>query len=240
MPDTTYAHLLFLDIETVSGAASFQDLPDRLRSEWLRKASYLKNEEGLSDEALYFSRAGVFAEFGKIVAIGLGFFHEDEDGTRTFRVRTLRGHDEHALLTEFTALLRKKYPRHLTLCAHNGREFDYPFLCRRLLVRNIPIPKNLWNPAWRRFENPHLDTMDMWKFGDYKHYTSLELLAALFDIPSSKETLSGDQVTPAYYLWDDLEGIARYCREDVVVLARLFLRYRQLPDLEEDAIVRLD
>lgn len=240
MPDTTYANLLFIDIETVSGTASLHELPERLRSEWLRKASYLKNEEGLPDEALYFSRAGVFAEFGKIVAIGLGFFHDDDEGRRVFRVRALRGHDERALLAEFTDLLRKKYPRHLTLCAHNGREFDYPFLCRRLLIQNLPIPKTLWNPGWRRFDSPHLDTMDMWKFGDYKHYTSLELLAALFDIPSSKEALSGDQVTPAYYLRDDLEGIARYCREDVVVLARLFLRYRQLPVLEEEAIVRLD
>lgn len=237
---STAKHLLFIDIETVSGESSLELVPERLQKEWLRKADRFRIIEGPSDAELYFDRAAVYAEFGKIIVIGLGFFHWEEADEPTFRVRTIHGHDEASVLRQFCTLVEKRYARKLILCAHNGREFDYPYLCRRMMVHGIPIPRSFWNTHWRRYDSPHLDTMDYWKFGDFKNYTSLELLAALFGIPSSKDTLSGSEVNTAYYHKNNLISIAQYCREDVVVLAQLYLRYHQMELLEEKQIIRLD
>lgn len=232
-------HLLFIDIETVAGKSTFEELPERLQNEWIRKAGRLKNDDERTEAELYPERAAIYAEFGKIVVIGVGFFHWDEHDQLTFRVRSFHGHDEAEVLRQFCELIQKRYTPKLTLCAHNGREFDYPYLCRRLMVQGINVPKPLWNPYWKRYDNPHLDTMELWKFGDYKNFTSLELLAALFDIPSSKENLSGDQVNSTYYQQNGLLSIADYCREDVIVLAQLYLRFNQFPTLSEDQIFRL-
>ncbi|MDR6193406.1 3'-5' exonuclease [Siphonobacter sp. SORGH_AS_0500] len=231
--------LLFIDIETVAGKADFTELPERLQKEWIRKAGRLKNDEERTEAELYPERAAIYAEFGKIIVIGLGFFHWDENDELTFRVRTFHGHEEAEVLQQFCDLIEKRYSPKLTLCAHNGREFDYPYLCRRLMVQGLKIPKPLWNPNWKRYDTPHLDTMELWKFGDYKNFTSLELLAALFEIPSSKENLSGDQVNATYYQQNDLTAIAEYCREDVVVLAQLYLRFNRFPLLPEEQIFRL-
>lgn len=236
---STARHLLFIDIETVSGESSLELVSERLQKEWLRKADRLRSTEGPSDAELYFDRAAVYAEFGKIIVIGLGFFHWEADEP-TFRVRTIHGHDEASVLRQFCTLVEKRYARKLILCAHNGREFDYPYLCRRMMIHGIPIPRSLWNTHWRRYDSPHLDTMDYWKFGDFKNYTSLELLAALFGIPSSKDTLSGSEVNTTYYHKNNLISIAQYCREDVVVLAQLYLRYHQMELLQEKQIIRLD
>ncbi|MFT4031787.1 MAG: 3'-5' exonuclease [Siphonobacter sp.] len=238
--DTQFKNLLFIDIETVSGVSSFEELSERFKAQWIRKAQTLKSGKELCEKELYFQKAAIYAEFGKIIVIGLGFFHRDSNDQLTLRTRIIQGHDEKEVLLEFIRLLEKKYPKKLALCAHNGREFDYPYLCRRILVNGLRIPKSLWNPTWKKYEIPHLDTMDMWKFGDYKSFTSLELLAALFDIPSSKQNMSGDQVNAAYYLRNQLEEIAHYCHEDVIVLAQLFLRHQQLPLIHEECIVRVD
>jgi DNA polymerase elongation subunit (family B) len=232
--------LLFIDIETVSGQASFHDLPERLRYQWQRKATYLRNGDPCTDEELYFRRGGVYAEFGKVVVIGLGFLFQDEDGTWSLKVRSLANDCETTLLREFIRLVEKYDANRLALCAHNGKEFDFPYLCRRMLINGLTIPRALDYPGRKPWEVPHLDTLDLWKFGDKKHYTSLELLAAVFDIPTSKGELSGDEVNPTYHLEGDLPKIARYCREDVVVLAQLFLRYQNRPLVAEDCIVRVD
>ncbi len=154
-------HLLFIDIETVSGQSDFNGLPERLQKEWIRKAGRLKNDEAFSEAELYSERAAIYAEFGKIIVIGVGFFHWEESKEQlTFRVRSFHGPNESEVLQQFCSLLDNRYRQKLSLCAHNGREFDFPYLCRRLLINGIPIPKTLWNPHWKRYDNPHIDTME--------------------------------------------------------------------------------
>jgi 3'-5' exonuclease len=233
-------NLLFIDIETVSGQPSLELLEDRMRELWLKKASYLQNPENLNDADFYFDRSGIYAEFGKVVVIGLGFVHWNEEQDMCLKVKAISGKDEAEVLKEFKRLIEKKYkPNDLMLCAHNGKEFDFPYLCRRMLVNGIEIPKSLQLASKKPWEVPHLDTMDMWRFGDKKHYTSLDLLAAIFGIPSSKSELSGDQVNETFYNEDDLEKVARYCREDIVVLAQVFLKYQNMELIKAENVERL-
>ncbi len=237
----TAKNLLFIDIETASGESSFDKLSERMQRLWLKKASFLQNLDNSSDEDFYFNRAAIYAEFAKVITIGMGFYFWDEDDQLSFKVKSISGDDEAELLNNFKTLIEKKYrPNELALCAHNGKEFDFPFLSRRYLVNGIELPKALQLSNRKPWEVPHLDTMEMWKFGDKKSFTSLDLLSAIFDIPSSKTILSGDEVNRTYYLEKDMEKITRYCREDVVVMAQLFLRYNHLPLIDDERIVRLD
>ncbi|PWK23029.1 hypothetical protein LV89_03297 [Arcicella aurantiaca] len=233
-------NLLFIDIETVSAEPELNRLSDRMKALWLHKASYLTNPNNLNVEEFYFDRSGIYAEFGKIVAIGVGFFHWNDEQEICLKVKSISSDNEAEVLKEFKALIEKKYkPTALALCAHNGKEFDYPYLCRRMLVNGIEIPKALQISGRKPWEIPHYDTLDMWKFGDKKHYTSLELLAAIFNISSSKTELSGDQVNHAYHIENDLPKIARYCREDIIVLAQLFLKYHNMETVKDDNVERI-
>lgn len=235
-----FKNLLFIDIETVATYPTYDAVPERLQAQWKRKAGYLRTEPGQSDAELYENRAGIYAEFGRVIVIGLGFLHWDEEQQLCLKVRTMADTDERTLLSTFAHLLETKYkPNLLTLCAHNGREFDYPYLCRRMLVNSVPLPRALQLSNRKPWEINHLDTLELWKFGDKKNYTSLELLAALFDIPSSKTDLSGDRVNAVFHQEAGLERIRQYCLEDVVVLAQLFLSYQNLPLIPEGRIGRL-
>lgn len=225
--------LLVIDLETVSGKPDFDSLDPRLQKLWEKKVSYQLKEEQTAAE-LYKEKAGIMAEFGRIVCIGVGFFKQ-ADGHWTFRAKSLVGHDEHKLLQEFSDLL-KRFGHRVRLVAHNGKEFDYPYLCRRMLINNIPLPQPMQLLKAKPWENPHVDTMDLWKFGDYKSYTSLDLLAALFDIPTPKDDIDGSQVGHVYYEENDLERIGAYCAKDVVTTARVFLRLKGFPDLQEQHI----
>lgn len=234
-------NLLFIDIETISATSSFDQLSERMQGFWSKKASYMHNPDGLDNASLYFERAGIYAEFGKIVVIGLGFFHWNDEQALCLKAKSLVGTDEKELLLTFKQLIERKYkPNELMLCAHNGKEFDYPYLCRRMLINGIDIPKALQLSGKKPWEILHLDTLEMWKFGDKKHYTSLDLLAEIFGIPSSKQTLSGDQVNQTFYSEGDIDKIARYCREDIVVLAQLFLKYNNLASVAENNIERIE
>lgn len=228
--------ILLLDIETVACTDNFTTLDERLKVQWSRKASFLKREEGVTDEQLFHQRAGIYAEFGKIICIAVGKFTETEKGELGLKTKAYYGHDEHAVLTEFKAMLERLDPATTKLCAHNGKEFDFPYLSRRMLVNSIVLPALLNLSGRKSWEVPHLDTMEMWKFGDYKHYTSLDLLAAIFNIPSSKNGMDGSQVNAVYYKDKDLERIKNYCLSDVVVLAQLYLRMKGLPLLNEKHI----
>ena len=232
-------NLLFIDIETVSNFADFEQLDSRMQKLWIHKASFLKNDPSISDAEMYFKRAGIYAEFGKIVAIGMGFFNWEDD-VRTLKVKTIASTNELELLAEFKQVVEKKYrPQDLRLCAHNGKEFDYPYLCRRMLVNNIEIPQSLNLQNRKPWEIPHLDTLEMWKFGDKKHYTSLELMAAIFGIPSSKSDISGEDVNSVFHLENDLERIQNYCTEDIIVLAQLYLKLQSEPLIDEELIKRI-
>ena len=232
-----YKNVLVIDIETVSSVEDYQQLPDRIRNLWEYKAGFIKNDEELSAEELYFKRGAIYAEFGKIVCISAGFFNSMEDNTYQFRVTAFADDDEKKLLQDFKALLEKFDQKEIKLVAHNGKEFDYPYLCRRMLVNEVPLPESLQISDKKPWEIKHLDTMNMWKFGDMKSYTSLDLLTAIFGIESSKTEMDGSMVNEVYYKEKDLEKIAEYCTADVIVTAQLYLKLNQAPLIEEEHIV---
>jgi 3'-5' exonuclease len=230
------ANILFLDIETVATVDRYANLNERLKTQWARKASFFKREETQSDEDVFNLRAGIYAEFGKVVTIAVGKFFEPEPGKLGLKTRCLFGDDEKKLLNEFKALVEKSDQTSLKLCAHNGKEFDFPYLSRRMLVNSIPLPDVLNLAGRKPWETPHLDTMEMWKFGDYKHYTSLDLLATIFNIATSKTDMDGSKVNQVYYEEKNLTKIATYCTGDVVVLAQLYLKLKGM-DLIDDQFV---
>jgi DNA polymerase elongation subunit (family B) len=229
--------ILFVDIETVAHTHHFDSLNERLKTQWSRKAGFLRREEGQTDENLYHERAGIYAEFGKIICVVVGKYIENENGDLVLKTKAFYGDDEKSLLQSFGAMLDKMDPRSLRLCAHNGKEFDFPYLCRRMLVNCIPLPAALNISGKKSWEILHLDTMEMWKFGDYKHYTSLDLLAAIFDIPSSKSDMEGSRVNHVYHVEKNLEKIKDYCIRDVVVLGQLFLKLKCI-SIEKELIVQ--
>ncbi len=229
--------ILFLDIETVSATEDFDNLDERLKVQWSRKASFLRREEEHTDEALYNQRAGIYAEFGKIICVSVGKFFDNEAGELALRTKSYYGDDEKELLKEFKTMLDKFDQSTLKLCAHNGKEFDFPYICRRMLVNCISLPPVLNLSGKKSWEIPHLDTLEMWKFGDYKHYTSLDLLAAIFSIPSSKQDMDGSQVNGVYYKDKNLQKIQEYCIRDVVVLAQLYLKMKCHPLMHNQNII---
>ena len=228
-------NLLVLDIETIRSYKQYEDMPERLQAQWERKSTFLRTDNDESAKELFEDRGGIYAEFGQIVGISVGFFTYDGPDL-ALRVKALFNNDEAILLNEFKDLLHKFDGKDLTLCGHNGKEFDFPYLCRRMLINNIKLPAVLDTSGKKPWEVNHLDTMEMWKFGDRKNFTSLELLATLFDIPTSKDAIDGSQVSNVFYDEQDLEKIAKYCSKDVVVTAQLLLRLNQLPMIKEENI----
>lgn len=229
--------VLFLDIETVACTDNYSSLDERLKVQWSRKASYFKRENAGTDEELFNLRAGIYAEFGKIVCIAVGKFADNDAGELTLRTKAYFGDDEKMLLTEFKTMVERLDPNCLKLCAHNGKEFDFPYLCRRMLVNSVALPATLNLSGKKSWEVQHLDTMEMWKFGDYKHYTSLDLLAAIFNVPSSKSDMDGSRVNHVYYVEKNLEKIKTYCVSDVIVMAQLFLKLKGCAVVEEKNII---
>ncbi len=230
-------NLLFIDIETVSSHDSYEKLDDRIKPHWDKKAGFLRNEDSLSTEELYTDRGAIYSEFGKVIVIALGVFHQADNGPVSLRVKSLSSHDENELLSGFKGLLENKFDQDsLILCAHNGKEFDFPYLSRRMLINQIQLPEILDNAAKKPWEVRYLDTMEMWKFGDRKNFTSLDLLTAIFDVPSSKSDIDGSMVNRVYYKEDGLDRIAQYCAQDVVATAQLYLRMKCLPIIPQEQI----
>ena len=227
-------HILFLDIETVPMEPDFNDLSERWKHLWARKASIIaRNNE--SAEEMY-PKAGIYAEFGKIVCISVGFLVKKGEQF-DFRVKSIAHENEKVILEEFIALLEESFntDNHY-LCAHNGKEFDFPYLCRRLIVNNLHLPRILNLMGKKPWEVRHYDTMNMWKFGDFKSYTSLDLLAALFDIPSPKDDIDGSMIYEIFYKEKDIDRIKEYCKKDVVTLANIFLRMNEFAMLSKEQI----
>jgi hypothetical protein len=225
-------HILFLDIETAPQVYEYHQLQEPYKKLWDTKWQYNKE---VSPEHHY-SKAGIYAEFSKVICICVGFFNGTE-----FRIRSFYEHDEKEILLQFRNLLNHNFndPKYL-LCAHNGKEFDFPFLCRRMLVNGIQIPSVLQLAGKKPWEVKHLDTMELWKFGDYKNYTSLQLLAAAFNIPTPKDDIDGSQVARVYYEEKNLERIKEYCTKDVVTVARVLQKMRTEMPLRDDQIVILN
>lgn len=224
-------NVLVLDIETVPQYSSHDQLDETWQKLWAKKmTNYVK--DGITAADVY-ERAGIYSEFGKIICISVGLF-TFENGEYSFRLKSFYGDDEKALLEEFSALVNSK---EYILCGHNSKEFDFPYIARRSLINGIPIPKLLDNAGKKPWEVNHLDTMDLWKFGDYKSYTSLNLLAAVFGITSPKDDIDGSQVWSVYWIDKDLERIKTYCQKDVVTVAQLLMKFKGEDLIKEENLV---
>jgi 3'-5' exonuclease len=225
-------NILFLDIETVPRWESFEKMPENFKKLWEHKTSYFQKSDSQTAEEIY-DRAGIYAEFGKIICISVGNMHQG-----ILKIKSYFGNDEKQLLLKFAELLNKYFNKeNHSLCAHNGKEFDYPYIARRLVVHGIELPALLDTSGKKPWEIKLLDTMELWKFGDFKSYTSLALLSALFDIPSSKDDIEGSDVARVYWREKNLKRIVSYCQKDVISIVQLFLRYQNKPLIEENNII---
>lgn len=214
--------VLFLDIETVPNASAWEELSETEKKLWDKKTINQRKEDFTAEE-FYMERAGIMAEFGKIICISIGMLEKNG----SLLIRSFFDEDEKKLLEEFGEIFNKPQLRDVILCAHNGKEFDFPWIARRFLINGMqpPVPFQLYGK--KPWEIPHLDTMELWKFGDYKSYVSLELLAHLFNIPTPKDDIDGSMVSSIYYIEKDLFRIVKYCEKDVLTLANVFRRLRQ-------------
>lgn len=225
-------NILFLDIETVPETHHFTDLDSVKQELWETKSLYQRKEDYTAEE--FYERAGIWAEFGKIVCISVGFFTHNGN-ERTFRATSFHG-EEKELLQEFKNLLTSHYnhPQQL-LCAHNGKEFDFPYIARRMIINGMELPEKLNLFGKKPWEVPHLDTLELWKFGDYKNYTSLKLLTNVLGIPSPKDDIDGSQVAEVYYN-EGIDRIVTYCEKDTIAVAQIVLRLRGEAILEPHEI----
>lgn len=229
-------NILFLDIETVPEVQNFSELDDTKQHLWEQKSKYQRKEDE-SAEAFY-ERAGIWAEFGKIVCISVGYF-KLQGNLRKFRVTSFFG-EEIKILKDFKNLLTTHFndTKHL-LCAHNGKEFDFPYIARRMIIHQIELPSKLNLFGKKPWEVPHLDTLELWKFGDYKNYTSLKLLTHILGIPSPKDDIDGSEVYRVYYEEQEIDRIVTYCEKDTVAVAQIFLRLRGDSILTDEDIIHI-
>ena len=232
-----FEHILFVDIETVPETEFYNDLSEEKQELFALKTQYQRKEEQTPEE--FYERAGIWAEFGKIVSISVGYFTNFKTNERKFRVTSFFG-DEIKILEDFKNLLDLHFnkPTHL-LCAHNGKEFDFPYIARRMIIHQIKLPEKLNLFGKKPWEIPHLDTMELWKFGDYKHYTSLKLLTSILNIASPKDDINGSEVGAVYYKEKNIARIVTYCEKDTIAIAQLLLRFNNEPLIEEFDIVHV-
>lgn len=226
---------LFIDIETVSAVSAFEELPPRMQELWTKKSQVLQhNSADKSASEMFTERAAIYAEFGRIICISCGFMTLQE-GKPVFRLKSFSGDSEPQVLREFAQMLQKSAFK--KLCAHNGKEFDFPYLCRRMLIQGIQIPDALNLQGKKPWETGHLDTMELWKFGDFKAYTSLDLLSAVFNIPTPKDDISGADVGRVYWKENGLDRIRQYCEKDVLTTCQILLKMGNLPLLDEQQVI---
>lgn len=241
MIDHTDLHdILFLDIETVSQKQNFEELDQTWQELWDEKTQHIRKDQTAKE---FYKHAGIWAEFGKIICISVGFFQKRTDNKRCFRIKSFYGNDEKSILIEFKELVDKYFnERKHRLCAHNGKEFDFPYIARRMLIHQIPLCECLKISGKKPWEIPHLDTMEMWKFGDYKNFTSLKLLTHILNIPSPKDDIDGSQVNDTYYNDTNQLGMKRittYCQKDTLTVAQLVLKLSYMPLLNETTEVMI-
>lgn len=232
MKQVQFEKILFLDIETVPQAYQFEQLDDKSKALFEAKNRFQISPEK-SIEQIFEDRGGILAEFGKIVCISVGMLHEGSQG-KSIRLKSYYHDDEETLLQQFKRLLDDHYnTQYHVLCGHNSKEFDIPYICRRMLINGIALPNILQIAGKKPWEINHIDTMELWKFGDYKSYTSLSLLCHVMNIPTPKDDISGADVARVYYEENDLQRIMVYCEKDVVALIQLFLRLQGEPLVDE-------
>jgi DNA polymerase elongation subunit (family B) len=238
MPTYQIDKILFLDIETVPQTAALTDMSYELQKLWAEKFEAQRRRmpdrypEDIDAAAAYSQEAGIYAEFGKIVCISVGlvFFRK---GEKFIRLKSFAGDDEKTLLLDFATLIQKTFTPDHNICGHNIKEFDIPYIARRMLINGVALPPVLDIAGKKPWEVKFIDTLEMWRFGDYKNYTALKLLTAVFGIPTPKDDIDGSQVASVYYEENNLNRIATYCEKDVLATAQLFHRFNGLPLIEE-------
>ena len=233
-------NLFLIDIETVSEKEDFHLLDEEWQELWTGKIGKSLPPATTAEE-YYPMRAAILAEFAKVVCISFGYFNK-ENNEWQLRIKSLCSENEIEILEQFVTTLKKLYANNQNwiFTGHNIKEFDVPFLCRRMLINNIPIPAYLDFQSMKPWETPVLDTLHLWRFGDYKHYTSLKLLAAVLGVPSPKDDIDGSQVGNVYWKEKNLERISIYCEKDVATVANVILRFRALPVLKKEQILFVD
>ncbi len=230
-------NILFLDIETVPQEENWGKVSKEIQELFEKKTQYQRKDEFTAEQ--FYDRAGIWAEFGKIICISVGYFI-DVGNNRQLRLTSFYGDDEPKLLTDFKVLLDKHFSKKPNiLCGHNGKEFDFPFIARRMIINQIELPKKLNLFGKKPWEVPHLDTLELWKFGDYKHYTSLKLLTGILGIPSPKDDIDGSEVASVYYKEKNLERIVTYCEKDTIAVAQVLLRFNNENLIEDKDIVSI-
>lgn len=229
--------VLFLDIETVPQKEKWAEVSDIAQELFSKKTAYQRKDEISSED--FYEKAGIWAEFGKIICISVAYF-ADKTQKRSLRVTSFYGDDEIKILQDFKKLLDTHFnkAKHL-LCAHNGKEFDFPYIARRMIVHQIELPSKLNLFGKKPWEVPHIDTMELWKFGDYKHFTSLQLLTSILNIPSPKDDIDGSEVAMVYYQEKNLQRIVNYCEKDTIAIAQLLLRFNNESLIDESEIVQV-
>jgi len=235
------SNILFVDVECVPQMSSFYDLDDEMQALREKKASYMLNhaEEGTTAADLYENRSGIYAEFGKIIVISVWYIHMDADNNKSFRIKSFAGDDESNILSEFFELLNSHYnQKYHRLCGHNVKEFDVPYICRRAMINDLPLPDIIDTAGKKPREVNHLDTLEFWKFGDRKNFTSLDLLCRINNIPTPKDDISGEQVASVYRNDKDLDRITTYCEKDVVATAKLYLKFvRRSGEMPDEVVI---
>lgn len=235
--------ILFIDIETVPTQPEYALLPERMQTEWDRKAKFVKSAtEGNTDPAMLFEeRAGIFSEFAKVVCIGFGSLINTETGWK-MRLKSLINDDEKILLNDFCGVLSRftNHYKDMRFCGHNIKEFDIPFICRRMVINGVPLPNCIQVAGKKPWEVSHIDTMDMWRFGDHKNFTSLSLLAAVLDIPSPKTDIDGSMVSAVYWKDKDLPRIGKYCLQDVFTSAKVYLKLKGIHNIDIEPLYVTD
>lgn len=231
------APILFIDIETVPQYATYDEATPFYQNLWNDKAQYFKNWEEHGPSNTYLQKAGIYAEFGKIVCISAGYINYNL-GQREFRIKSFASENEKDILLRFAAMLNHSFntSKH-TLCGHNIKEFDIPFLCRRMLVHDIALPNILDISGAKPWETTYIDTMQLWKFGDYKNYTSLKLLAHVFQLPPPKDEMEGKDVARVFWQENDLQKIQRYCSADVLTTARIYCKMNQMECISDEEVI---
>lgn len=225
-------HILYIDIETVSAYENFQQMPDSIQSIWTKKYERIEYLNSRTLDEAYESKAAIFAEFGKIICISIGYYHKVND---EYRIKSFAGHNEKDLLLSFSVFCSQLKSNYL-FCGHNIKEFDIPYICRRLLIHRISLPAILDFQDKKPWEIHLIDTLQLWKFGDYKNYTSLETLTTIFDIPTPKSDIDGSMVGQIYWKENDLERIVQYCQSDVLAVINLHRAFNQLEIISDEKI----
>ena len=229
---------LFIDIETAAEKHSFELLSTVMQKHWSHKSKIITKGDNLDPKESYLQKAGIYAEFAKIICISVGYFTEIDQIVQ-FRTTSFYGNNEQQLLQSFSALVTQHFndPKSTFICGHNIKEFDIPFICRRMTIHGLDLPLPLNIATAKPWELKHLlDTLEMWKFGDYKSYTSLALLTEVLNLPTPKQDMKGSDVHDVYWVEKDIERISQYCQQDVIAVARIILRFMKLPQLKDENI----